>query len=351
MKELIGLSKEELFAEMEAIGEKPFRAKQLWQWIYFHGETDFDRMSNLAKPLREKLKDLYIISRPQIVTEQLSKDGTRKWLLEFADGQRIETVYIPEEDRGAVCISTQVGCAVGCKFCHTGSQKITRNLTAGEIVAQFMVARDAYGEWPSPTNETRYLSNIVVMGMGEPLHNKENVFKALKILSDGDGIAISKRRITLSTSGIVPHIEAVGKELGVKLAISLHAPTNEKRSQIMPINNRYPIEQVLEACQKYQDIMGMSRMITFEYLMLKDFNDNLDDARELITLMKKYNLGAKFNLIPFNPWPGCDFAPSSNNKVHTFSQALEKAGYEAPIRVARGQDILAACGQLKSKKS
>ena len=350
MKNLIGLSKEELAAELSALGEKPFRVKQLWQWIYFRGESDFDKMSNLSKDLRAKLKENYTLRRPKIVAEQLSKDKTRKWLLEFDDGQRIETVYIPEEDRGAVCISTQVGCAVGCKFCHTGSQKITRNLTAGEIVAQFMVARDSYGEWPSPTNETRYLSNIVVMGMGEPLHNKEETFKALKILSDGDGIAISKRRITLSTSGIVPNIEAVASELGVKLAISLHAPNNEKRSQIMPINNRYPIERVLEACQKYQDIMGMSRMITFEYLMLKDFNDTPEDAKELIALMKKYNLGAKFNLIPFNPWPGCDFVPSSNNKVHAFSRLLEAAGYEAPIRVARGQDILAACGQLKSKK-
>lgn len=351
MKELIGLSKEELSAELAAIGEKPFRAKQLWQWIYFRGETDFDKMSNLSKDLRAKLKEHYLISRPKIVDEQISKDKTHKWLLEFADGQRIETVYIPEEDRGAVCISTQVGCAVGCKFCHTGSQKITRNLTAGEIVAQFMVARDAYGEWPSPTNETRYLSNIVVMGMGEPLHNKENTFKALKILSDGDGIAISKRRITLSTSGIVPNIESVASELGVKLAISLHAPNNEKRTQIMPITNKYKIEEILEACQKYQAIMGMSRMITFEYLMLKNFNDSPEDAKELISLMRKYNLGAKFNLIPFNPWPGCGFEPSSNNKVHAFSRILEAAGYEAPIRVARGQDILAACGQLKSKKS
>lgn len=350
MKNLIGLSKEELVAELEMLGEKSFRAKQLWQWIYFRGETDFDKMSNLSKDLRAKLKENYTLSRPKIVTEQISKDKTHKWLLEFDDGERIETVYIPEEDRGAVCVSTQVGCAVGCKFCHTGSQKITRNLTAGEIVAQFMVARDAYGEWPSPTNETRYLSNIVVMGMGEPLHNKENTFKALKILSDGDGIAISKRRITLSTSGIVPNIEAVASELGVKLAISLHAPNNEKRSQIMPINNRYKIEDVLTACQKYQNIMGMSRMITFEYLMLKNFNDSADDAKELIALMKKYNLGAKFNLIPFNPWPGCEFEPSSNNKVHAFSKILEDAGFEAPIRVARGQDILAACGQLKSKK-
>ena len=350
MKNLIGLSKEELAEEMAAFGEKPFRAKQLWQWIYFRGESDFDKMSNLSKDLRAKLKENYTLQRPKIVAEQISKDKTHKWLLEFDDGERIETVYIPEEDRGAVCISTQVGCAVGCKFCHTGSQKITRNLTAGEIVAQFMIARDAYGEWPSPTNETRYLSNIVVMGMGEPLHNKENTFKALKILSDGDGIAISKRRITLSTSGIAPNIEAVAKEVGVKLAISLHAPNNEKRSQIMPINNRYKIEDVLAACQKYQDIMGMSRMITFEYLMLKDFNDSADDAKELIALMKKFNLGAKFNLIPFNPWPGCNFEPSSNNKVHAFSKILEAAGFEAPIRVARGQDILAACGQLKSKK-
>lgn len=350
MIELIGLSKEEIATEIAKLGEKPFRAKQLWQWLYYRGETDFDKMSNFSNDLRAKLKESYTISRPKIVAEQTSSDKTRKWLLEFADGQRIETVYIPEEDRGAVCISTQVGCAVGCKFCHTGSQKITRNLTAGEIVAQFMVARDAYGEWPSPTNEIRYLSNIVVMGMGEPLHNTENTIKALKILSDGDGIAISKRRITLSTSGIVPNIPLVASELGVKLAISLHAPNNQKRSQIMPINDRYAIEEVLKACQEYQRILGGGRYITFEYLMLKDFNDSLDDAKELIVLMKRYKIGAKFNLIPFNPWPGCDFLPSSNNKVHAFSRALEEAGYEAPIRVARGQDILAACGQLKSKK-
>lgn len=348
--ELIGLSKEEVNAEMLKIGEKPFRTKQLWQWLYHFGETDFDKMSNLSKELREKLKTNFTISRPKIVTEQISADKTHKWLLEFADGQRIETVYIPEEDRGAVCVSTQVGCAVGCKFCHTGSQKITRNLTAGEIVSQFLVARDAYGEWPTPTNETRYLSNIVVMGMGEPLHNPDNTFKALKILSDGDGIAISKRKITLSTSGIVPKIPLVATELGMRLAISLHAPNNEKRSQIMPINDKYKIEEILKACQEYQSVMGRGCYITFEYLMLKDFNDTPEDAKQLITLMKKYDLGAKFNLIPFNPWPGCDFVPSSNNKVHAFSRALETAGFEAPIRVARGQDILAACGQLKSKK-
>ena len=348
--ELIGLSKEELNEAIAAIGEKPFRAKQIWQWIYNRGATGFEEMSNLSKELRLKLAENFTISRPKIITEQISADKTHKWLLEFADGQRIETVYIPEADRGAVCISTQVGCAVGCKFCHTGSQKITRNLTAGEIVSQFMAARDAYGEWPTPTNQTRYLSNIVVMGMGEPLHNPENTFKALKILSDGDGIAISKRKITLSTSGIVPKIPLVATEAGVHLAISLHAPTNAKRSQIMPINDRFPIEEVLGACKEYQKVMGRGCYITFEYLMLKDFNDSQEDARELVRLMKKYDLGAKFNLIPFNPWPGCSFEPSSNNKVHAFSREIEAAGYEAPIRVARGQDILAACGQLKSKK-
>ena len=349
--ELIGLSKEEIAQEIAKIGEKPFRAKQLWQWLYLKGVTDFDKMSNLSKELRAKLKENYSITRPKIVAEQISKDKTHKWLLEFSDGQRIETVYIPEEDRGAVCISTQVGCAVGCKFCHTGSQKITRNLTAGEIVSQFMVARDAYQEWPTPTDETRYLSNIVVMGMGEPLHNPENVVKALKILSDGEGIAISKRKITLSTSGIAPKIPLVATDIGVKLAISIHAPNNEKRSQIMPINDRYPLEEVMKACQEYQRLSGHNRFITFEYLMLKDFNDTPDDAHELIELMKKYKIGAKFNLIPFNPWPGCSYEPSSNNRVRAFSKLLEDAGYEAPIRVARGQDILAACGQLKSKKS
>ncbi len=348
--ELIGLDKEEFASFIESLGEKPFRAKQLWQWVYNRGETDFDKMSSFSLALREKLKENCTITRPKIVAEQLSSDKTRKWLLEFSDGQRIETVYIPEEDRGAVCISTQVGCAVGCTFCHTGSQKITRNLTAGEIVSQFMVARDAYGEWPSPTDETRYLSNIVVMGMGEPLHNMENTFKALKILSDGDGIAISKRRITLSTSGIVPHIAEVGSKAGVKLAISLHASNNEIRSRIMPINKKYPIEEILKACQDYQNVSG-TRMITFEYLMLDGINDDLSCADELISLMKKFKIDAKFNLIPFNPWPGCPYRPSVKKQVLAFAERLNKAGYAAPVRVARGQDILAACGQLKSKKN
>ena len=347
--ELVGLNLEELTAHLAEIGEPKFRAKQIYQWVYVHGATSFEQMTNLSKDLRARLAEKFSLTRPKIVTEQISKDKTHKWLLEFADGQRIETVYIPESDRGSVCISTQVGCAVGCTFCHTGSQKITRNLTAGEIVSQFMVARDVYKEWPSTSQENRLISNIVVMGMGEPLHNVDNVIAALKLLTDGDGIAISKRKVTLSTSGIVPNMLRIAKETGVKLAVSLHAPNNEKRSQIMPINKRYSIEEILQACQEYQKIVT-SRFITFEYLMLDGINDSLDDARQLIDLMKKFKIGAKFNLIPFNPWPGCPYKPSSNNRVHAFAKELEKAGFAAPIRIARGQDILAACGQLKSKK-
>ena len=348
-KDLIGLSKEEIAQELANIGEKPFRTKQLWQWLYFHGETDFEKMSNLSKDLRKKLSENFFISRPKVVAEQISVDKTHKWLLEFSDGQRVEMVYIPEEDRGAVCISTQVGCAVGCRFCHTGSQKITRNLTAAEIVGQFMLARDVYGEWPSPTNETRFLSNIVVMGMGEPLHNQQNVIKALNILTDGDGIAISKRRVTMSTSGIAPKIVPTLQATGVRLAVSLHAPNNQIRSQIMPINDKYPMEEVLAACAEYQSEDG-SRYITFEYLMLDGINDSLDCAKELIDTMKKHRLRASFNLIPFNPWPGCAFKPSPTSRVKAFAKALNDAGFASPIRVARGQDILAACGQLKSKK-
>lgn len=349
-KELIGLSREELATELEKIGEKPFRTKQLWQWLYFHGVTDFEKMSNLSKDLRKKLADNFTIMRPKVVAEQISVDKTHKWLLEFSDGERVEMVYIPEEDTGAVCISTQVGCAMGCKFCHTGSQKLTRNLTAGEIVSQFMLARDSYGEWPSPTNEIRHLSNIVVMGMGEPLQNQENVIKALNILTDCEGISISKRRVTMSTAGIAPKIMETMQATGVRLAISLHAPNNEIRKKIMPITNKYPLEEIMKACQAYQNEDG-SRYITFEYLMLDSINDSFECAEELIALMKKYQLRASFNLIPFNPWPECDFRPSSNNRVHAFAKKLNEAGFAAPIRVARGQDILAACGQLKSKKA
>ena len=348
-KELTNLTKEELENEIIAIGEKKFRAKQLWQWIYFRGETDFEKMSNLSLPFRQFLQENYTISRPKIVAEQISVDKTHKWLLEFADKERVEMVYIPEKDRGAVCISTQVGCAMGCKFCHTGSQKFTRNLTVGEIVGQFMVARDAYNEWPSPTDETRYLSNIVVMGMGEPLNNLENVTKALNILTDCEGIGISRRRITMSTSGIAPRIVDAMQRTGVRLAVSLHASNNYIRSQIMPINDKFSIEEIMKACAEYQK-GDHSRYITFEYLLLKGINDSQENARELINLLKKYKLRALFNLIPFNPWPGCAFEPSDKKTIEEFSKTLDKAGFAAPVRVARGQDILAACGQLKSKK-
>ena len=347
--ELLGLSKEEIAEQIAKLGEKPFRAKQLWQWLYYHGVSDFEKMTSFSKDLRAKLAENFTITRPKIVTEQISVDKTHKWLLEFADGQRVEMVYIPEEDRGAVCISTQVGCAMGCRFCHTGSQKLTRNLTAGEIVGQFMVARDVYNEWPTKTDENRMLSNIVVMGMGEPLQNVENVIKAMNIITDGDGIAVSRRRITLSTSGIAPKIVEVAEATGVRLAISLHAPTDEIRSQIMPINKKYPLAEVMKACQDYQSKDG-SRYITFEYLMLNGVNDSIENANQLINLMKKYQINAKFNLIAFNPWPGCGFEPSSNNRIHAFAKVLNHAGYAAPIRTPRGQDILAACGQLKSKK-
>lgn len=346
--ELTDLTKDELTAEITKIGEKAFRAKQLWQWIYYRGETDFDKMSNLSLALRQKLSENYTITRPKIITEQVSIDKTRKWLLEFKDGERVEMVYIPEKDRGAVCISTQVGCAMGCRFCHTGSQKFTRNLTVGEIVGQFMVARDTYGEWPSPTDETRYLSNIVVMGMGEPLNNLDNVVKALNIITDNEGISISRRRVTMSTSGIAPRIVEALQKTGVRLAVSLHAPNNTIRSQIMPINDKFKIEEVMKACAEYQK-GDHSRYITFEYLLLKGINDSEENAKELVSLLKKNKLRALFNLIPFNPWPGCSFAPSDRKNVEAFSEILEKAGFAAPIRVARGQDILAACGQLKSK--
>lgn len=347
--ELLGLSKEEIAEQISKLGEKSFRAKQLWQWLYYHGVSDFEKMTSFSKDLRTKLAENFTITRPKIVTEQISVDKTHKWLLEFADGQRVEMVYIPEEDRGAVCISTQVGCAMGCRFCHTGSQKLTRNLTAGEIVGQFMVARDVYNEWPTKTDENRMLSNIVVMGMGEPLQNVENVIKAMNIITDGEGISVSRRRITLSTSGIAPKIVEVAEATGVRLAISLHAPTDEIRSQIMPINKKYPLAEVMKACQDYQSKDG-SRYITFEYLMLNGVNDSIENANQLINLMKKYQINAKFNLIAFNPWPGCGFEPSSNNRIHAFAKVLNHAGYAAPIRTPRGQDILAACGQLKSKK-
>lgn len=346
MKELIGLSHEELKAELESLGEKPFREKQLWHQIYFRGETDFEKMTTLGKELRMKLAENYVIGRPKVLKETTGSDSTRKWLFGFEDSRSVETVYIPEEDRGAVCVSTQVGCPNGCVFCHTGSQKWERNLTAAEIVGQFLAARDSYNEWPSPTGEARLLSNIVVMGMGEPLLNYENVKKALTILSDGDGVAVSKRRITLSTSGVVPMIERLAYDLGVKLAVSLHAPTNEVRDKIMPINRKYPLEDLIRACKKFQEIGGTRQYITMEYVMLDGVNDSDADARALIKLVK--GLAVKFNLIPFNEWAGCPLKCSPKKRILRFSQILEDAHYAAPVRVSRGQDIMAACGQLKT---
>ena len=346
MIDLIGLSREDLLAEMTAMGEKPFRVKQIWHWLYNKGVTDFSKMSTLAKPLQARLAEKYLISRPQVITEKNSTDGTRKWLLRFADGKEVETVYIPEEDRGAVCLSTQVGCQMGCRFCHTGTQGFQRNLTAGEIVGQFLAARDSYGEWPTPVDETRYLSNIVVMGMGEPLNNYDQLVKAMRIIMDGEGLAISKRRITVSTSGIADKIPNLAKDLGVRLAISLHAPNDTIRNQIMPINRKYPLAVLINACKEYQRLCEHRQYITMEYVMLKGINDSPENARELIQLVK--GLEVKFNLIPFNPWEGCVFEPSSNNTIHKFAKILEDAYFAAPIRQSRGQDIMAACGQLKS---
>ena len=348
-RDLVGLSREELAAEMAAIGEKPFRAKQLWHWIYHQGETDFAKMTTIAKPMQAKLAERFVVGRPGVATQQDSADSTRKWVFAFRDDQRVETVYIPsaDEDRGAVCISTQVGCTLSCRFCHTGTQKLVRNLGAAEIVGQFMAARDSYGEWPSPKDGTaRHLSNIVVMGMGEPLYNYENVAKALKIVMDHEGIGLSRRRITLSTSGVVPMMDRCGAELGVGLAVSLHAVTNELRDEIVPLNRKYPIEELMAACRRYPGASN-ARRITFEYVMLRGVNDSEAEARELVRLIK--GLPAKVNLIPFNPWPGSPYKTSTSEAIQRFAQIVNDAGYASPIRRPRGRDILAACGQLKTE--
>lgn len=344
-KDLVGLTRDELAAEMAAIGEKPFRAKQLWHWIYFRGERDFGRMTTLGKPLRDKLAENHVVGRPEVTRELTSTDRTRKWLLRFGDKTEAEAVYIPEEDRGAVCVSSQVGCTLTCTFCHTGTQRWVRNLTPGEIVGQFMTARDSYGEWPTPHGDDRRLTNIVMMGMGEPLYNTDNVIKALKIVMDSEGIALSKRRITLSTSGIVPEMDRVGRELGVNLAVSLHAVTDELRDEIVPINRKWPLEELLNACRRYPG-SNNARRITFEYVMLKGVNDSDADARELCRLLK--GIPAKVNLIPFNAWPGAPYECSEPARIERFSKIVNDAGYSAPVRVPRGRDIMAACGQLKS---
>ena len=347
-KDLIGLSREELAAEMVAIGEKPFRAKQLWHWMYNRGETDFTRMTTISKVMQQRLLENFVVRRPNVDQVMTSVDSTRKWLLGFADGNQAEAVYIPDEDedRGTVCISSQVGCTLTCTFCHTGTQLLVRNLTAAEIIGQFMVARDSYGEWPTPDDGGRKLSNIVMMGMGEPMFNFDNVAAALKIAMDGDGIGISKRRITLSTSGVVPMMQRCGEELGVNLAVSLHAVTDELRNELMPINKKYPLAQLMKACREYPGASN-SRRITFEYIMLKGLNDSAADARKLLQLIK--GLPAKFNLIPFNPWPGVAYECSTPQDIRRFSDILQDNGYSAPIRASRGSDILAACGQLRSE--
>ena len=343
-KDLVGLSRAELLAEMSAMGAEPFRVRQLWHWIYNRGVTDIRAMTTLSKTFRAELAQRYVVGRPAVVQALMSMDGTRKWLLRFADGQEVESVHIPEEDRGTLCVSSQVGCTLTCKFCHTGTQRLVRNLGAAEIVGQVMLARDALGEWPSPQDD-RQLTNIVLMGMGEPLYNYDNVAQALKIVMDHEGLSLSRRKITLSTSGIVPMIARCGAELGVNLAISLHAVTDELRDELVPINKKYPLAELLEACRTYPGSSN-ARRITFEYVMLKGVNDSPAEARELVRLLD--GIPAKVNLIPFNPWPGAPYERSSDAAIKEFSDIVNAAGYSSPVRTPRGEDIMAACGQLKS---
>ncbi len=365
---LVGLTRVQLGALLGAIGvpeaQRKMRVQQLWHWIYFRGFTEFDAMTSLSKELRAALAEKFTLARPEVVAEQISVDGTRKWLLRLPGevqgpgiGERpheVECVYIPDTDRGTLCVSSQVGCTLTCSFCHTGTQRLVRNLTADEIVGQVMMARDRLGDWPGatrpidgiiPTGEQRCITNIVMMGMGEPLYNLDAVRDALLIVADGDGIAISKRRITLSTSGVVPNIERAGAEIGCMLAVSLHAVRDELRNELVPLNRKYPIAQLLEACRNYPGLSNAKR-ITFEYVMLKGVNDSIDDAKALVRLLK--GIPAKINLIPFNPWPGTKYECSDWEQIEKFSQVVFDAGYASPVRTPRGRDILAACGQLKS---
>ena len=355
---LIGLSREELGEALGTIGipqkQWRMRASQLWHWLYVRGVSDFAQMTNIAKDLRSKLDETFSIARPEIVSEQISVDGTRKWLFRFpARGAgrpvEVETVYIPEEGRGTLCVSSQVGCTLTCTFCHTGTQKLVRNLTAGEIIGQVMMARDDLGEWPEPGEGSgerpRLISNIVLMGMGEPLYNFENVRDAMKIAMDGEGISLSRRRITLSTSGVVPEIARTAEEIGCMLAVSFHATTDEVRDKLVPINKRWNIEALLDALRAYPKLSNSER-ITFEYVMLKGVNDSDADARRLVKLIS--GIPAKINLIPFNEWPGAPYERSDWERIEAFADIVYKAGYASPIRTPRGEDIMAACGQLKS---
>jgi 23S rRNA (adenine2503-C2)-methyltransferase len=346
---LIGLAPDALAMALAGAGvpEKSarMRARQLWNWTYVHGARDFASMSNLAKDFRGEMAAHFTLARPEVMTEQISNDGTRKWLLRTGPGIEFETVYIPEADRGTLCVSSQVGCTLNCRFCHTGTQKLVRNLTPAEIVGQLLVARDSLGDWPS-TAPNRTVTNVVMMGMGEPLYNFDNVKAALAIVTDGDGLALSKRRVTLSTAGVVPMIEKAGTEIGSGLAISLHAVRDELRDVIVPINKKYPIKELLAACRAYPGASN-SRRITFEYVMLKGVNDTLADARELVRLLA--GIPAKINLIPFNPWPGAPYECSDWAQIEKFAEIVNKAGYASPVRTPRGRDIMAACGQLKSE--
>ncbi|MEM8537532.1 MAG: 23S rRNA (adenine(2503)-C(2))-methyltransferase RlmN [Pseudomonadota bacterium] len=349
---IVGLTRPALRAALIDMGTPEKQAKmrvgQIWQWIYHWGVRDFALMTNLAKDYRAKLAAHFVISLPEVVTRQISEDGTRKYLMRIAGGHEVEVVYIPESDRGTLCISSQVGCTLTCSFCHTGTQKLVRNLTAAEIIGQVMVARDDLGEWPvqgAPKDETRLLSNIVLMGMGEPLYNFDNVRDAMKIAMDGEGIGLSRRRITLSTSGVVPAIARTAEEIGCQLAISFHATTDATRDKLVPINKRWPISELVEALRAYPRVSNSER-ITFEYVMLDGVNDSDDDAHRLIKLID--GIPAKINLIPFNEWPGAPYKRSSNNRIRRFADIIYKAGYASPIRTPRGEDIMAACGQLKS---
>ena len=345
---LAGLSQPELAAALTAAGveakQSRMRARQLWNWAYVHGARDFPAMTNLAKDFRRFMAERFSLARPDIVTEQISEDGTRKWLLRTQPGIEFETVFIPEEDRGTLCVSSQVGCTLTCRFCHTGTQRLVRNLTPFEIVGQVMVARDSLGDWPS-TGENRRITNVVMMGMGEPLYNFDNVKAALAIVADGDGLALSKRRITLSTAGVVPMIARAGSEIGSSLAISLHAVRDELRDVLVPLNKKYPIAELMEACRTYPGVSN-ARRITFEYVMLRGVNDTLADARGLVKLVA--GIPAKINLIPFNPWPGAPYECSDWETIEKFAEVVNRAGYASPVRTPRGRDIMAACGQLKS---
>ncbi len=361
---LLGLSRIDLAALLERVGvpekHRKMRMRQLWHWIYQRGVFDFAEMTDVSKELRAKLEEAFIIGRPEVVTEQISSDGTRKWLLRLAPDEHgarhdVETVYIPEEDRGTLCISSQVGCTLTCTFCHTGTQKLVRNLTAGEIVGQIMLARDRIKDWPDdiaanskPPSSGRYVTNVVLMGMGEPLYNFDNVKTAINIASDGEGLSLSKRRITLSTSGVVPEIIRAGDEIGSMLAISLHGTTDEIRNKLVPLNKKYPIAELLQACRNYPGLTNAKR-ITFEYVMLKDVNDTVADAKRLVQLLK--GIPAKVNLIPFNPWPGSTYVCSNWDTIENFAEILNNAGYASPVRTPRGRDIMAACGQLKSEST